>query len=111
LDKASVQGKDSFAVSVDVKNTGKVAGAEIVQIYIGDNECSVDRPPKELQGFTKIYLEPGETKKATVNLDQSAFEFYSESEHEFIAEDGSFTIWAGTSSRDLPLSIEIEYKN
>jgi len=111
LDKASVQGKDSFAVSVDVKNTGKVAGAEIVQIYIGDNECSVDRPPRELQGFTKIYLEPGETKTATVNLNQSAFEFYSESEHEFIAEDGSFTIWAGTSSRDIPLSIEIEYKN
>ncbi|MCP4760646.1 MAG: glycosyl hydrolase [archaeon] len=111
LDKTSVQGKDSFTVSVDVKNTGKVAGAEIVQIYMGDNECSVDRPPKELQGFTKIKLEPGETKTASVELDQSAFEFYSESEHKFIAEDGKFTIWAGNSSRNIPLSVEIEYKN
>ncbi|MHA1112854.1 MAG: glycoside hydrolase family 3 C-terminal domain-containing protein, partial [Promethearchaeota archaeon] len=111
LDKTSVKGKDSFAVSVDVKNSGKVAGAEVIQIYIGDNECSVDRPPKELQGFAKIFLKPGETKTATINLDQSAFEFYSESEHKFIAEDGSFTIWAGTSSRDIPLSIDIEYKN
>ena len=110
LDKASVKGKDSFTVSVDVENTGKVAGAEVVQIYMGDDECSVDRPPKELQGFSKVYLEPGETKTATIVLDQSAFEFYSESEHDFIAEDGSFTIWAGTSSRELPLSIKIEYK-
>ena len=110
LDKASVKGKESFTVSVDVENTGKVAGAEVVQIYVGDDECSVDRPPKELQGFTKVYLEPGETKTATIALDRSAFEFYSESEHDFIAEVGSFTIWAGTSSRELPLSIKIEYK-
>jgi beta-glucosidase len=109
-DKTKIQGKDSFVVTVDVKNTGRIAGAEIIQIYIEDDECSVDRPPKELQGFTKIYLEPGETKTAMISLDQSAFEFYSESEHEFIAEDGSFTIWAGTSSRDTPLSIEIVYK-
>ena len=110
LDKASVKGKESFTVDVDVENTGKVAGAEVVQIYVGDDECSVDRPPKELQGFTKVYLEPGETKTATIALDRSAFEFYSESEHDFIAEVGSFTIWAGTSSRELPLSIKIEYK-
>ena len=111
LDKESVNGKDSFTVSVDVKNTGKVAGAEVVQIYMGDDECSVERPPKELQGFAKVYLEPGETKTATIILDQSAFEFYSESEHDFVAEDGNFTIWAGTSSRDLPLSIKIEFNN
>jgi len=111
LDKESVNGKDSFTLSVDVKNTGKVAGAEVVQIYMGDDECSVERPPKELQGFAKVYLEPGETKTATIILDQSAFEFYSESEHDFVAEDGNFTIWAGTSSRDLPLSIKIEFNN
>ncbi len=108
-DKSNLQGKGNFTISVEVKNTGKIAGAEVIQIYIGDDECSVERPPKELQGFEKVYLNPGEKKTVSITLDDSSFEFYSEKEKKFISESGSFTIWAGTSSRELPLSIKINY--
>ncbi len=109
LDKTNLQGQGIFTVSVDVKNTGEKLGAEVVQVYLSDDECSVDRPPKELQGFEKVYLEPGEKKTVSIKLNESAFEFYSEQEHKFKAETGTFTIWAGSSSRDLPLSIKINY--
>jgi beta-glucosidase len=98
-----------FTVKVDVKNTGSVAGAEVIQVYLSDDESSVERPPKELQGFDKVYLNPGETKTAMIELNQSAFEFYSESNHKFLAESGNFTIFVGTSSRDLLLQTKIEY--
>lgn len=107
LDKTSLEGKGDFNVTVDVTNTGKLTGAEVVQIYISDDECSIDRPPKELQGFEKVYLNPGETKTIKIVLDDSAFEFYSEKENSFISESGTFTIWAGESSRNLPLSAKI----
>ncbi len=110
VNKANLQGKGNFTVSVDVNNTGKAAGAEIVQIYVGDDECSVDRPPKELQGFEKVFLNSGEKKTVSIELDETAFEFYSEKDHDFIAETGMFTIWAGSSSRALPLSTQIEFK-
>lgn len=109
LDKTNLKGQGDFTVSVDIKNTGDRSGAEVVQIYISDDECSVDRPPKELQGFEKVFLNPGEKKTVSVTLDESAFKFYSEHEHKFKAETGVFTIWAGSSSRELPLSIKIRY--
>lgn len=111
IDKSEVRPGESFMVSVDVENIGKRKGAEIIQFYVSDNESSVDRPPKELQAFEKVYLEPGEKKNIGIELDTSAFEFYSESDHIFKAEDGVFTIWAGPSSRDLPLSIKINFKS
>jgi len=109
IDKSHLKGKTNFTVSLDIKNIGKVPGAEVVQIYIGDEECSVDRPPRELQGFEKVFLEPNEMKIVSIMLDESAFEFYSEDEHIFKRETGSFTIWAGNSSRFLPLSTKIDY--
>ncbi|MHA1660302.1 MAG: glycoside hydrolase family 3 C-terminal domain-containing protein [Promethearchaeota archaeon] len=109
LDKTNLQGKGNFTVSVDVKNMGDKLGAEVIQIYVSDDECSVDRPPKELQGFEKVHLKPGEKKNVSITLNESAFEFYSEKEHEFKAETGTFTIWVGSSSRELPLSIKINY--
>lgn len=109
IDKPNLQGKGSFIVSVDVKNIGDKSGAEVIQIYVGDDECSVDRPLKELQGFEKVYLQPGEEKTVSITLTESAFEFYSDVEHNFIVETGTFTIWAGSSSRDLPLYAKINY--
>ena len=109
LDKSNLKGPENFIVSVDIQNIGDKLGAEVVQIYISDDECSVDRPPKELQGFEKAFLNPGEKKTVSVTLDESAFEFYSEHDHKFKIESGDFTIWAGSSSRDLPLSIKIHY--
>ena len=109
LDKSNLKGQGNFIVSVDIQNTGDKLGAEVVQIYISDDECSVDRPPKELQGFEKVFLNPEEKKTVSVTLDESAFEFYSEHDHKFKIESGDFTIWAGSSSRELPLSIKIHY--
>lgn len=110
LDKSEIQMGENFTVSVDVENIGARTGSEIVQTYISDDECSVDRPPKELQAFEKVYLNPGEKKNISIKLDEAAFEYYSESDHKFKAEAGSFTIWVGSSSRDLPLSAIITFK-
>ncbi|TFG14689.1 MAG: glycosyl hydrolase [Promethearchaeota archaeon] len=106
---SKIEKSGSFTVSVDVTNTGSRKGAEVVQIYLSDDEATVERPPKELQGFDKVHLEPGETKTAVIELDQSAFEFYSEKQQKFVAETGSFTIFAGNSSRNLPLQTKIEF--
>ncbi|MHA1805014.1 MAG: beta-glucosidase family protein [Promethearchaeota archaeon] len=107
LDKSTIKENDILTISVDVQNTGSQAGAEVIQIYVGDDECSVDRPLKELVAFEKVFLTAGEKKTVTLTLEHSAFEFYSEQESAFITEAGSFTLWAGTSSRDFPLSTKI----
>jgi beta-glucosidase len=109
LDKIKLEGNGSFTISVDVKNIGDKPGAEVIQIYVSDDECSIDRPSKELQGFEKIFLQPGQEKTVQITLNESAFQFYSEAKHKFTIEPGSFTIYAGTSSRDLPLSTKINY--
>ena len=82
----------------------------MIQVYIEDNKCSVDRPPKELQGFEKVYLKPGEKKNVNISLDESALEFYSETKGEFIIEEGTFTIYVSSSSRQLHLSTKLDFK-
>jgi beta-glucosidase len=109
VDTLKLQGEGIFTVSVDVTNTGKMAGAEIVQVYLSEDSAIVPRPPRELQGFEKVHLNPGETKTATISLDQSAFEYYSEETHAFVINPGTFTIHVGNSSRSLPLKGKIEY--
>lgn len=109
LDKNEVHKGDNFTVSLDIKNVGTYSGAEVIQIYVEDDESSIDRPPKELQAFEKVFLSRDEEKSVSIQLDDSVFEYYSEKEHRFKAESGTFTIWAGSSSRDLPLSINVNY--
>lgn len=109
LDKNEVHKGDNFTVSLDIKNVGTYSGAEVIQIYVEDDESSIDRPPKELQAFEKVFLSRDEEKSVSIQLDDSVFEYYSEKEHRFKAEPGTFTIWAGSSSRDLPLSINVNY--
>ena len=89
--------------SFNVKNTGKVAAAEVAQVYVTDDQCSVVRPEKELKGFEKVFLKPGETKKVSVRLGTEAFRFYSLSKHDFVVEPGSFTVSVGASSADIRL--------
>lgn len=99
---ASEMTKDGkLTVSVDVTNTGKVAGKEIVQLFIGDEECSVDRPTKELKGFTKIALAPGETKTAKFEISESMLQFWSEVEHKFVSEPGQFKAYICASETDV----------
>ena len=100
--EVSVQGKTA-EVTVSVQNTGKLAGAETVQVYVADKEASVDRPIKELKGFSKVFLEPGEIRKVTVSLAERDFAFYDTDQKEFVAEAGEFEILAGASAADIRL--------
>ncbi len=100
-------GQDSVVVSFDIKNTGKRAASEVAQIYVGDVECSSPRPKKELKGFEKVNLKPGETRRMEVSLDKEAFAFYDLDKHDFVVEPGAFVIYVGNSSANLPLSQEI----
>jgi len=95
------QDVDGLTVSVDVTNTGNLAGKEIVQVYVGDHKSSLARPPKELKGFAKIELQPGETKTLTVSLDFRAFAYYHPAYRQWITEDGEFDILIGASSTDI----------
>ena len=92
---------DGITVSVDITNTGDVAGSETVQVYVHDKEAVLTRPIKELKGFTKIYLEPGETKRVSIDLDFRAFAFYHPKYHTWITESGEFEILIGASSQDI----------
>jgi beta-glucosidase len=94
----------AVSVAVSVTNTGPVAGAEVVQVYVRDLESGVTRPVRELKGFTKLWLEPGETQRATVSLDERSFAFWSIVHHRWVVEAGEFELGVGTSSRDLPLA-------
>ena len=95
--------EDELTVTVTVENTGKTAGSEIVQLYVSDKESSVIRPVKELKGFGKIWLEPGQSGQVTFRLNRRSFAFYSEQLHDWFAESGDFSILIGSSSRDIRL--------
>jgi beta-glucosidase len=97
-------GDAAATVSVTVRNTGNRLGSQVVQVYVSDNASSVVRPVRELKGFAKVHLGPGESDRVSIELDQRAFSFWSERHHRWVVEAGDFTIFAGTSSRDLPLS-------
>ena len=104
VDKTEFKAADVLTVTVNVKNTGKVAGAEVAQVYVTDNECSVARPEKELKGFEKVLLKPGESKVVSVRLGDEAFRFYSLGKHDFVVEPGIFTVSVGASSADIRLT-------
>lgn len=98
----SVAGGDLAAtMTASVTNTGQRAGAEVVQVYVGDVEASVARPLRELKGFVKVHLEPGETRQVSCQLDQRAFAFWSRRLQQWVVESGEFLIAVGSSSRDL----------
>jgi beta-glucosidase len=88
---------------VDVKNTGRRAGAEVVQMYIRDLVSSVTRPVKELKGFKKVWLEPGETANVRIEITPDLLKFY-DINMEYVVEPGEFEIMAGNSSRDEDLT-------
>lgn len=102
-DKESVTRDGTISFTVNVKNTGSRAGAETVQLYIHDDKASVDRPFKELKGFKKVYLNPGESKDVTITIDNSALSFYNEKAGAWTSEDGTFTALLGNASDNLSL--------
>lgn len=98
----------TLTVSVKVKNAGTVAGKETVQLYIGDEKCSVLRPVKELKGFQKIALRPGEEKEVTFTITPDALKFFDDKRHEWVTEPGKFKAYIGASSADIRGTVAFE---
>ena len=101
LNKDSLTDQDTLTVSVEVKNTGAVAGKAAVQLYVRDVESTVRRPVRELRAFEKVPLQPGEIKAVTFTLDKRAFAYWEPKCHDFFVESGEFIIEIGESSRDI----------
>ena len=98
---------DGLTVTVDVTNTGKVAGKEIVQIYVHDQQAALVRPEKELKGFAKVELQPGETKTVSIKLDFRAFAYYHPEYNQWISEDGDFDILIAASAADIRQTLTV----
>ncbi len=99
---------EDFKVSVKVKNIGDVAGKEVVQLYVRDVESSLVRPVKELKGFVKVALQPGESKTVTFNLDPRSLSYYDPHQQAWVEEPGTFEVMVGASSRDIRLKETFE---
>ena len=97
-DKTSMTEGDEITFTIPVTNTGNMAGAETIQLYISDVEASVERPVKELKAFQKVCLQPGETRQVSLTIDKRALSFYDEANGQWKAEPGKFEALAGTSS-------------
>jgi beta-glucosidase len=97
-DKTSMTEGDEITFTIPVTNTGKMAGAETVQLYISDVEASVERPVKELKAFQKVFLQPGETRQVSLTIDKRALSFYDEANSQWKAEPGKFEALAGIAS-------------
>ena len=101
----------TLSISLKVKNTGSVAGKEIVQLYVGDDKCSVLRPVKELKHFTKVALQPGEEKEITFEIKADDLKFFDETAHRWKAEAGKFKAYIGASSTDIRGVVPFELKD
>jgi beta-glucosidase len=99
-----VEGDLAAEITLTVTNTGPVAGADVIQVYVRDVAASVTRPVRELKGFTKPILESGQSQQVTITLDQRAFSFWSDVHKRWVVEPGEFAIEVGHHSRDLPLT-------
>lgn len=108
LSKQEATDADTITVSVDVRNVGQKAGAEIIQLYVHNPNGEEIRPEKELRNFAKVFLEPGETKTVTMELNGRAFSYYHTGIHDWYAEDGEYEILIGASSRDIRLKQSIQ---
>jgi beta-glucosidase len=110
LDKTNMKDTETCSVTVMVKNIGNRSGKEIVQLYVRDKESTIDRPLRELKGFAKIALNPGEEKPVSFTLDKRSFAYYNTAIHGWVVESGEFSIDIGASSRDIRLiaSITVE---
>ena len=107
LSAEKMKDTDTLTVTAAVKNTGNRAGKTVVQLYVGDVESTPIRPVRELKGFAKVALQPGESKEVAFTLDKRAFAYWNQQIHDWHVETGAFKIEVGASSRDLPLKAEV----
>ena len=106
----AVTSDGSVTVSVPVTNSGSIAGAEIVQFYVSAPASSVDRPVKELKGFGKVFLAPGETKTVSAELSRASLSYFDAAGHQWVAEPGRYEVLVGASSADIRGSVGFELK-
>lgn len=111
LKKKNLTKGEGAKVTFTIKNTGNVAGSEIAQVYVAKPESKIFRAPKELKGFVKIHLDPGEEKKVTVELDDRAFAFWNTATEDWCVESGEYKILVGASSRDIRLEAAAKMKS
>ncbi|HWK80425.1 MAG TPA: fibronectin type III-like domain-contianing protein, partial [Thermomicrobiales bacterium] len=104
LDRDTVHPGETATASVTVTNTGPAVGAEVVQLYVEDVQSSLSRPRKELKGFAKVDLQPGEATTVSFPLDRTAFAAWDDGIHQWKAEAGDFVIHIGASSADIRAS-------
>lgn len=111
LSAESMKDTDTVTVTVPVTNTGKAAGKEVVQLYVHDSTGTEVRPEKELKGFAKVALAPGETKEVTMTLDKRSFAYYNTQIHDWYAPTGEYDILVGDSSRNITGSVKIHVES
>lgn len=109
-DRNNISAEDTVNFRVEVTNTGTRAGAEVVQLYISDPECSVFRPTKELKAFSKVYLEPGESRIVNLSIGKDALSYFDADRHEWIAEPGTFVASVGNASDNIRSTLKFELK-
>ncbi|HWQ04829.1 MAG TPA: glycoside hydrolase family 3 C-terminal domain-containing protein [Longilinea sp.] len=107
VSKKTFKDVDGVTVTVDITNTGKVTGKEIVQVYVHDQKSNLVRPGKELKGFAKVELQPGETKTVSIPLDFRAFAYYHPDYGQWITEDGDFDLLIGASAADIRQTLTV----
>ncbi|MBC7417244.1 MAG: glycoside hydrolase family 3 C-terminal domain-containing protein [Pedobacter sp.] len=95
--------------SITIKNTGKTAGAEVVQLYVKEEKPKLERPDKELKGFEKVFLKPGESKKITIALKKDAFSYYDDKAKAWVSDAGKYKVLFGSSSRDIRATREVTF--
>jgi beta-glucosidase len=100
----TVSGDQPVTVSFDVTNTGNRAGADVAEVYVGETNPPLPRPVKELKGFSKVVLNPGETRHVSVELDRRAFAYYNTPKHEWTADAGEFKVFVGDSAEQIELN-------
>ncbi len=105
---ASAASGSTVSVGFDVTNTGAVAGAEVAQLYVSDPSAQIDRPERELKGFAKVHLAPGQTQHVTLTLDARAFSYWDQPAHMWNIDPGKFIVRVGDSSENTPLHAEID---
>ena len=109
-DKTSMTLTDSITFTLSVTNTGKRAGAEVVQLYVSDLKSSLPRPKKELKGFQKVFLQPGETREVSITIGRDALSFYDDRQKQWKAEPGAFEALIGTASDRIASNVRFTLK-
>jgi beta-glucosidase len=104
-------GTEPIKASFTVTNSGKRAGAEIAELYVGQQNPKISRPIKELKGFAKVYLQPGQSKTVTLELSQRSFAYFNTTTEEWDAVPGEYNVLVGGSSQDTPLKGQVSLKS